>query len=299
MAQHIKLPKTCSLIENGNISLLLKNEFKEKLLKQGISNPKELIDNTSYLSRKDFKGRGPLTSILIQDSNGERMVAKRCMRGGLLRFINKDIFLGGNRPFNEMIANTKIMGKGIMTAEIIAAVKHKVLGPVYRAYIFSKELPECIDLISYFDGLKQISSEQRFKTKKHLFQAIASAFVNMHSEGIYHSDLHIKNILIKQKDGAKPQIYIIDFDKTNIKENLTPKQKVKNLLRFNRSIEKYRLKGGTITRADQLRILMEYFKLDTDVSNLYRINRGIYIALLKLRILKWRFFNVTSKMLKN
>ena len=299
MAQHIKLPKTCSLIENGNVSLLLKNEFKEKLLKQGISNPKELIDNTSYLSRKDFKGRGLLTSILIQDSDGERMVAKRCMRGGLLRFLNNDIFLGGNRPFNEMIANTKIMEKGIMTAEIIAAVKHKVLGPVYRAYIFSKELPECIDLISYFDGLKQKSSKQRFKAKKHLFQVIASAFVKMHSEGIYHSDLHIKNILIKQKDGAKPQIYIIDFDKTDIKENLTPKQKAKNLLRFNRSIEKYRLKWGIITRTDQLRMLKEYFKLDTDVSNLYRINRGRYIALLKLRILKWRFLNFTSKMLKN
>jgi len=76
MAQHNKLPKTCSLIENGKVSLLVKNEFKEKLLKQGILNPKELLDNTSYLSRKDFKGRGPLTSILIQDSNGERMVEK-------------------------------------------------------------------------------------------------------------------------------------------------------------------------------------------------------------------------------
>jgi tRNA A-37 threonylcarbamoyl transferase component Bud32 len=299
MAQYIKLPKTCSLIENGNVSLLVKNEFKEKLLKQGISNPKELIDNPSYISKKDFKGRGPLTSILIQNSNGERMVAKRCMRGGLLRFLNKDIFLGGNRPFNEMIANTKIMGKGIMTAEIIAAVKHKVFGPVYRAYIFSKELPECIDLISYFDGLKQKSSKQRFKAKKHLFQAIASEFVKMHSEGIYHSDLHIKNILIKQKDSAKPQIYIIDFDKTDIKDTLTPKQKAKNLLRFNRSIEKYRLKGGTITRTDQLRFFKEYFKLDIDVSNIYRINSGRYLTLLKLRILKWRFLNFTSKMLKN
>jgi tRNA A-37 threonylcarbamoyl transferase component Bud32 len=121
----------------------------------------------------------------------------------------------------------------------------------------------------------------------------------MHSEGIYHSDLHIKNILIKQKDSAKPQIYIIDFDKTDIKDTLTPKQKAKNLLRFNRSIEKYRLKGGTITRTDQLRFLKEYFKLDIDVSNIYRINSGRYLTLLKLRILKWRFLNFTSKMLKN
>ena len=299
MAQDIKLPKTCSLIENGHITLLVKNEFKEKLLKQGISNPKELIDKTLHLSRNNFKGRGPISSILIQDSHDKRMVAKRCMRGGLLRFLNKDIFLGGNRPLNEMITNTKIMGKGLMTAEIIAAVKHKVFGPVYKAYLFSKEIPECIDLISYLDGLKQKSPEQRLKAKKHIFQAIASAFVKMHREGIYHSDLHMKNILINQKESAYSQIYIIDFDKTDIKNNLTPKQKTKNLLRFNRSIEKYRLNGGAVTRTDQLRILKYYFKLDINVYNLYRINRVRYFALLKLRILKWRFFNFTSKMLSN
>lgn len=298
MAQYIKLPKTCSIIEDGNISLLVKNDFKEKLLNQGILNPERLMERIPYLSKNSFKGRGTLPSILIQDSNHERMVAKRCLRGGLLRFLNRDTFWGGNRPFNEMIANTTIMEKGIMTAEIIAALKRKWFGPVYRAYLFSKEIPECIDLTRYFDGLKQKSSEQRLKAKRYLFQAIADAFVKMHSEGIYHSDLHMKNILVKQKADAKPEIYIIDFDKTDIKENLTPKQKVKNLLRFNRSIEKYRLKGGTVTRTDQMRMFKEYFKLDLDVFNIYRINRNRYIALLKLRILKWRFFNIASNLLK-
>ncbi len=116
MAQYIKLPKTCSLIENGNVSLLVKNEFKEKLLKQGISNPKELIDNPSYLSKKDFKGRGPLTSILIQDSNGERMVAKRCMRGGLFS-ISIAFKLKGETVFG-LVLNP-------LTRELFTAVKGK------------------------------------------------------------------------------------------------------------------------------------------------------------------------------
>lgn len=299
MAQFIKIPKTCSIIEDGNISLLVQNDFKEKLLKQGILDPEKLMESTPFPSKNSFKGRGSVSSILIQDSNNERMVAKRCLRGGLLRFLNRDTFWGGNRPFNEMIANTTIMEKGILTSEIIAAVKHKLFGPVYRAYLFSKEIPECIDLISFFDGLKQKSSEQRLKAKRYLFRAIAAAFIKMHKEGIYHSDLHIKNVLVKHKDDSEPEIYIIDFDKTDIKENLTPKQKVKNLLRFNRSIEKYRLKGGVVTRTDQLRMLKEYFKLDLDSLNIYSINKKRYIALLKLRIWKWRFFNVASNLLKS
>ncbi|KPJ58379.1 MAG: hypothetical protein AMJ42_03395, partial [Deltaproteobacteria bacterium DG_8] len=167
MAKEFELPKTCSLVEEGNVTLLIENEFKEKLLKQGISHPKQLIANTSHIP-KHFKGRGSLPSILIQESNGKRMIVKQCMRGGLIRFLTKDIFWRGNRSFKEMINNKKILQKEIKTTEIIAVVKHRVFGPLYRTYIFSKEIPECMDLITYLNGLKQKSSEQRFKEKKYL-----------------------------------------------------------------------------------------------------------------------------------
>ena len=296
MARESELPKNCSLIENGNVTLFIKNEFKEKLFKQGISHPEQLIANTPHVD-KHFKGRGILPSILIQESNGQRMVVKHCMRGGLIRLLSKDIFWGGNRPLQEMIINTKILQKGINTTEIIAATKHSVLGPLYKAYLFSKEIPECIDLINLFNGLKQKPSERRFKEKKCLFQAIARAFVKMHSEGIYHSDLHLKNILIQQSDSGIPEVYIIDFDKADIKEKLNSKQKVKNLLRFNRSIEKYKLRGGAITRTDQLRLFKEYFKYDKEVAKLFEINKNKYIVFLKLRTLKWNLLNFISKIL--
>jgi len=296
MARAIEFPKTCSLIENGNTVLLIKNEFKDKLLKQGITHPKQLIANTSQT--KHFEGRGSLPSIIIQESDGKRMVVKHCMRGGLIRFFNRDIFWGGNRPFYEMNINTKILQRDIKTTEIIAAVKHKIFGPLYKAYIFSKELPECSDLITYFNGLKEKTPAQRFKDKMYIFQSIAKALVKMHSEGIYHNDLHLKNILIRQIDDKISEIYIIDFDKTAIKEKLSAKEKVKNLLRFNRSIEKYKLKGGPITRADQMRFFKEYIKSDTEVYNLFTKYKTLYLLPLKLRILKWSLLNFISKTLR-
>ena len=120
----------------------------------------------------------------------------------------------------------------------------------------------------------------------------------MHSEGIYHKDLHLKNILIGKRDDRLSEIYIIDFDKTDIKEKLTPKEKVKNLLRFNRSIEKYKLKGGPITRADQMRFFKEYFNNDQEVLKLFTKNKNMYLLPLKLRILKWNLLNLTSKIFK-
>lgn len=298
MAKKFEVPKTCRLFENGNVTILIKNEFKEKLLKQGIAHPQQLMANASQIP-KYFKGRSSLPSILIHESNGERMVVKHCMRGGLIRFLLKDIFWGSSRPFYEMAINTKILQNDIKTTEIIAVVKQNIFGPLYRAYLFSKELPECSDLITYCNGLKQKPSEQRFKVKKYLFRSIARAFTKMHSEGIYHSDLHLKNILIRKKDDDIPEIYIIDFDKADIKEKLSTKAKVKNLLRFNRSIEKYKLKGGPITRTDQMRFFKEYFKNDNEVFNLINNNRNRYILYLKLRTLKWNLLNFASRILKH
>jgi hypothetical protein len=298
MTKEIEVPQTCSLIKDGNLTLLIKNAFKETLLQQGISQPHKLI--TTHLTKdKHYRGRGLLPAIPIQESNGKRMVAKQCMRGGLVRFINKDIFWGGNRPFREMIANAHILKKGIKTTEILAAAHYKVFGPLYRTYLFSLEIPECIDLITFFDRLPQKPPQQRFKEKAFLFQAVARAFVTMHREGIYHRDLHLKNILIQQHHmDSIPEIFIIDFDKAVFKKFLTPQEKLKNLLRFNRSVEKYKLQGGTITRGDQCRLFKEYFKLNNEVSDLFNKNIKIYSFFLKVRRVKWMMSNFTAQGIK-
>ena len=80
------------------------------------------------------------------------MVAKLCLRGGLLRFFNREIFWGGNRPFKEMIANIQILTRGIQTSQILAAAKQKMIGPLYKHFIFSLELNDCIDLVHFLKG---------------------------------------------------------------------------------------------------------------------------------------------------
>jgi hypothetical protein len=299
MSKEIEVPQSCSLIKDGKLTLVIKNAFKETLLRQGISQPHTLIA-AHHTTDKQYKGRGLLPAILIQESNGKRMVAKQCMRGGLLRFINKDIFWGGKRPFREMIANAHILTKGIKTTEMLAAAHYKVLGPLYRTYLFSLEIPECIDLITFFDRLPQKPPQQRFKEKAFLFEAVARAFVTMHRGGIYHRDLHLKNILIQKVHGEDtPEIFIIDFDKAMCKDILTPKEKLKNLLRFNRSIEKYKLGGGRITRGDQCRLFKEYFKYNSDVYDLFHKNIKLHSFLLRLRRAKWMMGSFTAQRIKN
>ncbi len=299
MSKEIEVPQSCSLIKDGRLTLVIKNAFKETLLRQGISQPHTLIA-AHQTTDTQYRGRGLLPAIPIQETSGKRMVAKQCMRGGLLRFINKDIFWGGKRPFREMIANTHILKKGIKTTELLAAAHYKVFGPLYRTYLFSLEIPECIDLITFFDRLPRKPPRQRFEEKASLFEAVAQAFVTMHRGGIYHRDLHLKNILIQKDHGeGTPKIFIIDFDKAVCKDILTPKEKLNNLLRFNRSIEKYKLQGGGITRGDQCRLFKEYFKYNSDAYDLFHKNIKLNSFFLRLRRAKWMMGSSTAQRTKD
>jgi tRNA A-37 threonylcarbamoyl transferase component Bud32 len=283
-----EIPKNCSIIRNNRLTLLIRDDFKERLLKQGILDPQSLISNASK-NGTFYKGRGLLPALLINGSEGERMVAKQSLRGGLLRFLNKDLFLNGNRPFKEMTANAYILSKGIKTTEILAAAKLKVLGPLYRTFIFSKEISEAIDLTGLFNSLKKKTPQERLTIKKKIFRALARSIYTMHNQGIYHSDLHLKNILICQNDvSAEPDVYIIDFDKALLKGRLSTRKKIDNLLRFNRSLEKYKFQWGVLTRTDQIRLLKEYIKYDSQVSDIIEIYLRRYLRFLKLRKVKWK-----------
>lgn len=283
------MPKSWSLIDEHGVAILIKDRYKLQLLKKGIYNPLRLIAEGSSTHPGRFRGRGPLTTITLEEENGVRLLGKQCMRGGLIRHISTDIFWAGNRPFEEMIANHTILERGIKTSEIIAAVRQQIFGPFYRGYLFSLEIPGCTDLVTYFNGLKGHAPVQRYRAKQHIFEAVAHALSTMHARGIYHGDLHLKNVLIRTGASAGlPEVYLIDFDKAVIKARLSPREKIRNFLRFNRSIEKYRFYGGGITGTDQLKLCRTYLRGNEDLEQLLGEAVKRSRTLLRLRRVAWR-----------
>ncbi|HHT9146519.1 MAG TPA: lipopolysaccharide kinase InaA family protein, partial [Candidatus Wunengus sp. YC61] len=62
--------------------------------------------------------------------------------------------------------------------------------------------------------------------------------------GIYHADLHLKNILLKKDSNEEFTAYIIDLDKSVVLNKLNIQQRIRNLLRLDRSLEKLRWLSG-------------------------------------------------------
>jgi len=81
-----------------------------------------------------------------------------------------------------------------------------------------------------------------------------------HRLGFFHRDLQLKNILI-----AEDQVFVIDFDRSYRKETLSSRKRMKNLLRLNRSSEKWRRLGLPITRTDRWRFFLAYAGEDSGI----------------------------------
>ena len=277
MFKNIKIPPSFSLVEKGKVSLLLKEEYKTLLLKQGIDDLKTFIKKTSQTSHY-FKGRTPHPSIPLED--GKRMVLRQYSHGGLLRAITGNLYFFGARSFRELTLTEEIRSCEIPTISSIGAIHHLILSPFYQAYFLSLEVPRAMDLIQYFQKIGAHPSRENLSLKRKTIRSVGLLIRQFHQAGFFHGDLQLKNILV-----AGDQLLLIDFDRSYRKTTLSVQERMKNLLRFNRSVEKWKRLGLQITRTDRWRLFLAYAGDDKKIREAMKKALRIY----SLRFLFYRF----------
>jgi tRNA A-37 threonylcarbamoyl transferase component Bud32 len=283
MARRHLDPKGCLLTKKGKATILAKKNEEEWLLNVGLEDPEELMNRSAPGYR--FEGRGPLA--LLVTPGGSALI-KQCLRGGLAGALNRDLFWGRVRPFEEMGLNCILLEEGFPTAEILAAVKLKAWGPFYRAFLVMRELPESIDLLDYLKAIAHDAPETRRAKKAWVFRGVASSFKTMHRLGVFHGDLNVKNILVRE-ERSTPIVHVIDFDKSRVYGKLTARQKGRNLMRFNRSMEKVKFKEKvSLNRSDQMRFFRAYLEGEREIEAWLRKHWVRNRLLLALHRLSWK-----------
>ncbi len=204
-------------------------------------------------------------AIPVGTLEGKRLIKRHCRHGGLWGMLARDVLWGYKRPLNELAISQNAVARGVKTAEIVALRFENLLGPLYRADIFTLEITDTEDLIAF---LSNHTAEQITSRKNAIIRNIAQTVRKMHDSGIYHADLHLKNILVGMDN--PPRVYIIDLDKSQLRcdattGSLSLKQRMVNLLRLDRSLVKLQTvlkRPGLkhITRRDRLRFLREYLR---------------------------------------
>ena len=288
------LPPTYTLIKKGKIIVVLKEEYRETMLEMGIAKPGFFSTLPGEKSDR-YYGRGALKTIVLVGKGNERIVIRHYHRGGKIQKLTSDLYWGASRPLRELWIGYQATIKGIPTAEILAVRHNQIFWRFHRGDLVTKEIENGKDLATYLRSLSQPLALEKILQKRKVIEVVGKLIRKMHDGGIFHGDLNLKNIVIQINDSQRIKGYILDFDKSFIKPNLSKNLRIRNLLRLNRSVEKFKAAGLPITRTDVLRFLISYYQDSTDFKKLlkdlnYRYKKHVYYHQLGKKILNlWSF----------
>jgi len=199
-------------------------------------------------------GRIPLE---IFEKGDEQYLKRWYVHGGLFGPLFGGLFLGTGRPFRELHAAVYAVASGLATVEPLGICIWRVRGPIYRTALMTRRaygatnVPEHISRRGHLDPA----------SRRRLIERMAVAVRHMHDAGLFHADLNLMNILVRQRQGSStddPEILIIDWDQAMLRSRIGVLRRVRNLLRLSRSADKFARAGIPIALSDKLRFLRVY-----------------------------------------
>jgi tRNA A-37 threonylcarbamoyl transferase component Bud32 len=223
-----------------------------------------------------LSGRGPLGRLA---SPLGPLLVRESRKGGLLRRLRGRRFVGPYRPLRELVLGRRCLGAGVPVAEAVACV---VLGQrSWRGFLLTREVPGATDLEAWLYGRGSDSA----RGERDVLREAGRAVRALHDAGVRHADLHPKNLLLDPKGG----VLVLDLDRARAFDApLSEEDRLRNLVRLARAVEKHRLRGLRVSRKTALRFL-EGYGGSREASARWlervreRLSRGLF-----LRVAWWR-----------
>ena len=219
-----------------------------------ISNPQSTLFDPRWLQANAnvtsvAHGRGQAWFV---DYQQHHWVLRHYLRGGMVANWNRDFYLGWSlrhsRAWKEWQLLLDLRQKNLPVPQPVAARVNWPLGRIsgiYQADILLERIP----------GAKTLARRiQESTLTDQLWQVVGECIRLFHDHNVYHADLNANNILFDKHD----QIYLIDFDRGEIREH--GEWKMQNVNRLQRSLLKLKSQYGefNFTDSDWRRLLDAY-----------------------------------------
>jgi tRNA A-37 threonylcarbamoyl transferase component Bud32 len=214
------------------------------------------VRNAAPLEPTGLAGRGSIGAVPRLLVDGSRILVRHARRGGLIGRFIPDIFWWRCRPFRELEVAERARAHGVPTAEVVAAVRTRVLGPFYRGAVYTRELRDASDLHSYLASLANRHDAASLRNKRATLSEAGRVVRLAHDAGLYHGDLQLRNVLVRHDE--RPAVFLVDLDKAGWRQPLPRICRAMNLLRLSRSAAKAARSALCITRTDMVRFLKGY-----------------------------------------
>ena len=192
-----------------------------------VASPEALVDGFLRAEALPGTGRG---AIKILKVNGQALVCRKYLHGGIFRKITVDAYLTARRAVREMDILRLLKQQGVNVVRPLCAMATCTL-PFKRLFLITLFEEGARDLV---ESARKAGRTERLR----LARALAHLVWSMLSQGVYHPDLHLRNVLVAG-DGA---LVLLDFDKAKVRP-IGPKEVLRLVWRLYRYTEKLRGAG--------------------------------------------------------
>lgn len=237
-----------------------------------------VASSPTTLPRHPARGRGALRRV---DSTIGPLVAREYRKGGMARGLRGAAFRGPWRPFAEMTLLRRLQAARVPVPDAVGAVVSRhLLG--WRGYLLTREVDRALDLETF---LRDPAAHPEWSRREVLEEAGRSVRA-LHDAGVLHADLHPKNLLL---DPSTAGVLVLDLDRASPRDGaLTDADRLGNLVRLARAVEKLRMRGVAVGRRDAVRFLAAYGGSRDAADRWLRLVREALGRHLSWHVMWWR-----------
>ncbi len=212
---------------DGDRVLYVTPEFESAALALGLLAPGGLEHILARASGPSGRSR---TAVVSLPGCGERLHLRPVRHGGLLRALRRDRLLGLARPLAELRAHACLRAAGAPVPIPVLVAARRVRG-FYRAAVATIHEEDTLD------GIALLSSRAGEATRRRAASAAGSAVRALHDAGGRHPDLHIGNLLFRDR-GGRVEALVVDLDRARVAAPLGAGGRMAELMRLHRSLVK-------------------------------------------------------------
>jgi tRNA A-37 threonylcarbamoyl transferase component Bud32 len=174
-------------------------------------------------------GRGRTARPRLGDAG--RLLLRPVLHGGLLGPLLGASLVGMRRPLAELEATAALRAAGAPVPVPVLAVGRRVAGPIWNAAVgtLAEEGAE--------DAQRFLERNPGREAVLDAAAATGDAVRRFHDAGGRHADLHLGNLLLRQREGALEAL-VIDLDKARRLSRVPAARRMAELMRLYRSAVK-------------------------------------------------------------
>jgi hypothetical protein len=244
-----ELPAGYSMHRVGDTWLVFDSTAAEHLTQLRLAEPGV---RQSLFASAPRRGRASAPSVIVTPDI--HMVLRRYRHGGLFGRITGPLYLGPARALTELDVTVRAENAGAPVPHVVCLILWPVLGPLWGAVIGTREERNATDL------LEALRAERDPRRRAGLLQEVGSAIEKLHSAGLEHRDLQLRNILVA--DRVSLRIVVVDLDRAifHREDGVPVGRRADNLGRLARSAVKLGVWGAPFGKRDLAGFLRGYTK---------------------------------------